>query len=242
MVLEKNSLVLVDYTARLKEGNVVIQSTRSYDPPESNAPGTVYRPKLVSIGNPAHPVERGFDAALADAQIGVPESVEVEPKNAYGEANSANVRMLTMRKLGENAEKVSVGDEITVDGKRGVIKFIGSGRVRIDFNHKYAGKTIVYDFIVMKKLETPTEIIKTILDDAGLLENEESFNLQDNLLEVIVPSKLFRKDDIQTKKYFLQREIFQFVPELEGIEFIDLHYNPVKPKPAPQSEVKDLEL
>lgn len=236
MVLEKNSLVLVDYTARLKDSGEVIESTRAIDAPEPRDPKIKYEPKLVSVGSPAHPVFRGFDAALAGAQIDVPQNVEVEPQDAYGEINRAQIRMFTVRKLGENADKVSVGDALTVDGKQGVVKFIGSGRVRIDFNHKYAGKTILYDFVVTKKLESPTDIIKALLDDAGFVEDEESFRVIDNILTVNVPNKLFRSKETQNKKFILQMEIFQFVPDLVGIEFVDLYYNPAKPEPEPQSE------
>ena len=37
--------------------------------------------------------------------------------------------MIPLRKLGEDAEKVSIGDMIEVDNKKGVVRFIGSGRV-----------------------------------------------------------------------------------------------------------------
>ena len=236
MVLEKNSLILVDYTARLKDSGEVIESTRAGDAPTPLDPKNRYKPKLVTVGNSAHPVYRGFDAALAGAQIDVPQTVEVAPQDAYGVVNRAQVRMFTLRKLGENMDKVSIGDTLTVDGKQGVVKFIGSGRVRIDFNHRYAGKAILYDFVVTKKLESPTDIIKALLDDAGFVENEDSFRVVDNFLSVYVPSKLFRNKKAQNDKYLLQMEIFQFVPGLEGIEFIDLYHNPIKPKPEPESE------
>lgn len=234
MVLEKNSLVLVDYTARLKDSGKVIESTRPYNAPLDSK--IKHKPKLVTVGDPAHPVFRGFDAALAGAQIDVPQDVEVAPQDAYGEVNRAQIRMFTLRKLGESVDKVSIGDTLTVDGKQGVVKFVGSGRVRIDFNHKYAGKTILYDFVVTKKLESSTDIIKALLDDAGFVEDEESFRVVDNFLSVYVPNKLFRNKETLNKKFLLQMEIFQFVPDLEGIEFIDLYYNPVKPNPEPQSE------
>jgi len=59
------------------------------------------------------------------------------------------------RDTAEDAEKVSVGDTIDVDNKRGIIRFIGSGRVQMDYNHRYAGKTILYDVNVIKSLDSP---------------------------------------------------------------------------------------
>ncbi|NIU01465.1 MAG: peptidylprolyl isomerase, partial [Nitrosopumilaceae archaeon] len=65
--------------------------------------------------------------------------------------------------MGEDAEKVSVGDTIEIEGRKGIIRFIGSGRVQVDFNHRYAGKTIVYDVNVVKALESPEDKILGIL-------------------------------------------------------------------------------
>ena len=60
--------------------------------------------------------------------------------------------MIPLRKLGEDAEKVSVGDTIDIDNKRAIVRFIGSGRVQVDYNHRYAGRTILYDVNVLKSL------------------------------------------------------------------------------------------
>lgn len=230
MVLEKNSLVMVEYTARIKDTDKIIETTRSDDGSKMDEPKDRYEPRLVSIGNPAHPVVRGFDAALADAQIDVPQTVEVKPLDAYGEIKRALVRMLTLRKLGENAENASIGDSISVKGKQGVVKFVGSGRVKIDFNHRYAGKTILYDFVVTQKLESPDEIIEALLDEAGFAENESSFSLEDDTLSVEVPDKFYRKENIQNIKFILQIELFQFVPTLHKIEFVESYSNPAKAK------------
>ena len=71
--------------------------------------------------------------------------------------------MIPLRKLGEDAEKVSIGDTIEVDNKKGVVRFIGSGRVQIDYNHRFAGKTVLYDIKVLKEFKTDDEKTSGIL-------------------------------------------------------------------------------
>ena len=43
-----------------------------------------------------------------------------------------------------------------MDNRTGIIRFIGSGRVEIDFNHRYAGRTLVYDVKYIKEARQKT--------------------------------------------------------------------------------------
>ena len=59
--------------------------------------------------------------------------------------------------------KFLLSDTIEVDGKRGIIRFIGSGSVQIDYNHRYAGKTILLMINVVQSLESTSDKIDGIL-------------------------------------------------------------------------------
>ena len=239
MTFERGSLVLVDYTARLRDSDVVIDTTRPDDSIELEdaTPGAVYQPKLVSVGDPSYPVPKGFDAVISQAELGAQQTVAVPPQEAYGERNRTKVKMVTIRKLGEDAEKVSVGDAVKIDNNTGVIRFIGSGRVQIDFNHKYAGKTVLYDFKVVKSLDSTTERIEAILDNAGMLREPDSYTLADNRLEVSIPTSMLRSDTLQNKKFILQMNLFQFVPDLAEVRFMETYKNVTSiPQNKPESD------
>lgn len=242
MTFERGSLVMVDYTARLKDTNIVIETTRADDSSklEDPAPGAVYQPKLVSIGDPSYPVLKGFDAALVGAELAVPRTVEVPPDGAYGDRSRAKVKMVTIRKLGEDAERASVGDMVTVDNRVGTVRFIGSGRVQIDFNHRYAGRSVLYDFNVVKSLDSATDRIEAILDDAGMLPEPDGYTLEGDKLEVRVPENMLRSDNLQNAKFLLQMGLFQFVPDLSEVRFVEVYKNTTKAPPTkPQDKPAD---
>jgi peptidylprolyl isomerase len=71
--------------------------------------------------------------------------------------------MIPLRKLGDKGEELKPGDMVDVDERRGTVRFIGSGRVQIDFNHRLAGKTLSYNVKVIKQLETSEEKISSLL-------------------------------------------------------------------------------
>ena len=239
MTFDKGSLILVDYTTKVKDTSEVFDTTieedaKKYSIHEQNVK---YHPKLVSIGEVSYPVLKGLDEALAKTSVGDKLTVEVTPDKGFGERDSKKVRMIPIRKLGEDAEKVSVGDTIEVDNKRGIIRFIGSGRVQIDYNHRFAGKIILFDVNVIKSLDSPTDKIDGILKNRFPVEDSKiSFDLKDKEVHIVIPEEILRADGLQIMKHFIQLDIFKFVPTLEKASFVETHIN--KQTQEKKSEIK----
>ena len=228
MAFNKGSLILVDYTAKVKDSEEVFDTTIEEDAKKFSIhePNVKYQPKLVSIGEVSYPVLKGLDEALAKTSAGEKLTVEVTPDKGFGERDSSKVRMIPIRKLGEDAEKVSVGDTIEVDNKRGIIRFIGSGRVQVDYNHRYAGKTILYDVNIIKSLESPNDKLDGILKTRLPVEDGKiSFDLKDKEVSITIPEEILRADGLQIMKHFIQLDIFKFIPTLDKVNFVETHVN-----------------
>lgn len=238
MTFSKGSLILIDYTAKVKDTNEVFETTSEDDAKKHSIHDTniKYQPKLVSVGESW--VLKGLDEALSNTKVGDKLTIEVTPDKGFGERDSGKVRKIPLRKLGEDAEKVSVGDTIDIDNKTGIIRYIGSGRVQVDYNHRFAGKTILYDVNVLKSLDSDDDKILGILkrhipvDDAKL-----SFKKTGNTVDITIPEEIFRSDGLQVLKHFIQIDIFKFVPSLEKINYIETHVN----KQAKSAEKKEPE-
>jgi len=224
LTFNKGSLILVEYTAKVKDTGEVFETTIEAEAKKHSIhdANVKYQPKLVSVGESW--VIKGLDEALANSKVGDKTTVEVTPDKGFGERDSGKVRMIPLRKLGEDADKVSVGDTIEIDQKKGIIRFIGSGRVQVDYNHRFAGKTILYDVNILKALETDDEKIKGMLkrhmpvDDSKLV-----FKKTGTSLDITITEELFRADGLQVMKHFIQSDIFKFVPTLEKINFLETH-------------------
>lgn len=240
MTFDKSSLILIDYTAKVKDTEEIFDTTLEEDAKKYSIhePDIKYQPKLVSIGEVSYPVLKGLDEALANTAVGDKLTVEVTPEKGFGERDSTKVRMIPIRKLGEDAEKVSVGDTIEIDNKKGIIRFIGSGRVQVDYNHRYAGKTILYDVNVKKSLDTEHDKIEGILQNRLPVENSKiEFNVKEKEANISIPEEILRADGLQIMKHFIQLDIFKFVPSLEKVNFIETHQN--KQTQTKKSETKE---
>ncbi len=242
MTFDKGSLILVDYTAKVKDTEEVFDTTieeeaKKYSIHETNVK---YQPKLVSIGEASYPVLKGLDEALTKTAVGDKLTVEVTPDKGFGERDSTKVRMIPIRKLGEDAEKVSVGDTIEIDNKRGIIRFIGSGRVQVDYNHRYAGKTILYDVNVIKSLDSDNDKIEGILTNRLPVENSKiDFAVKEKEANITIPEEIVRADGLQIMKHFIQLDIFKFVPSLEKTNFIETYQNKQSQTKKPETKKEE---
>ena len=228
MTFDKGSLILVDYTAKVKDTEEVFDTTIEADAKKHSIheENFKYMPKLVSIGEVSYPVLKGLDEALAKTAVGDKLTIEVTPDKGFGERDTSKVRMIPIRKLGEDAERVSVGDSIEVDNKKGIIRYIGSGRVQVDYNHRYAGKTILFDVNVIKSLDSPNDKVDSILKNRLPVEDTKiAFDLKDKEVNITIPEEILRADGLQIMKHFIQLDVFKFVPTLEKVSFVETHVN-----------------
>ena len=226
MPFKKGSLILVDYTAKVKDTNEVFETTLEEEAKKHSLHDTniKYQPKLVSVGESW--VIKGLDDALANANVGDKTTVEVPPEKGFGTRDTGKIRMIPLRKLGEDADKVSVGDTIEIDQKKCIVRFIGSGRVQVDFNHRFAGKTILYDVNVVKALESDEDKILGILKRHMPVEDSKiAFKKNGNALDITIPEELFRVDGLQIITHFIQMDIFKFVTSLEKVNFVETYLN-----------------
>jgi len=241
LTFDKGSLILVDYTAKVKGTEEVFDTTIEEDAKKHSIheQNFKYQPKLVSIGEVSYPVLKGLDEALAKTAAGDKLTIEVSPDKGFGERDSGKVRMIPIRKLGEDAEKVSVGDSIEVDNKRGIIRYIGSGRVQVDYNHRYAGKTILFDVNVIKSLDSPNDKIDSILKNRLPVENTKiAFELKDKEVNIAIPEEILRADGLQIMKHFIQLDVFKFVSTLEKVSFVETHVNKQAQEKKPETKEK----
>ena len=184
MPLDKSSLVLLDYTARVKDTNEIFETTREDEAKKTDHydPTRKYEPRLVSVGESW--VLKGLDEALSKANVGDKMNVEVAPDKGFGDRDPGKVRMIPQRKLGDKADEVSVGDVIEVDDRTGIVRYVGSGRIQVDFNHRFAGRTLLYDVNVLKKLDNDEEKVKALV---GMIESAvaNAYGLDDRLEESV---------------------------------------------------------
>jgi peptidylprolyl isomerase len=164
-------------------------------------------------------------------------NVEVKPDKGFGERDPNKVRMIPQRKLGDKADEVGVGDVIEVDDRTGIVRYVGSGRIQVDFNHRFAGRTLMYDVNVMKKLESDNEKVSALVRRrTGLEDNKVKVNLAAPNLEIELPEEAFLAEGLQIIKRAVANDVFKFVPSVKAVKFVESYFVPAEQNKQPKEE------
>ena len=224
MPFDKGSLILLDYTARIKDNGEIFETTIEEDAKKSNLydPTRKYEPRLISVGEGW--VLKGLDEALADTNVGDRRSIEISPDKGFGERDTSKVRMIPQRKLGEKAHEIKVGDVVELDDRTGVIRYIGSGRVQIDYNHRLASRTLVYDVNVVKRIESNDDKIKYLIKRRLPVEDEKiKFEYKDDEAVIELSEDISLLDGLQIIKKAITSDIFKFIGSINKITFQEVY-------------------
>ncbi|HYC26618.1 MAG TPA: FKBP-type peptidyl-prolyl cis-trans isomerase [Nitrososphaerales archaeon] len=245
MALEKGTLIFADYTAKVKDTGEVIETTSADEAKKFNVfeESRKYEPRLVAVGEGW--LISGLDAEVGKLGVGDKKTIELAPDKAFGTRDPTQVRMIPLRKFGEKEHELEVGDSVDVDNRVGIIRFIGSGRAQVDFNHRLAGKSIVYDFAVLRKVETDEDKVGALIDRRlGGESSKPTFEMSGADLKVSIPEDEFLIEGLQIIKRGISNDVFKFVPTVASLTFAEKFTNqkaqPKKeePKPAEPSAPK----
>ena len=224
MTFDKGSLILLDYTARIKDNGEIFETTIEEDAKKSNLydPTRKYEPRLISVGEGW--VLKGLDEALTSTDVGQKLSIEISPDKGFGERDTNKVRMIPQRKLGEKANEVKVGDVVELDDRTGIIRYIGSGRVQIDYNHRLASRILVYDVNVVKKIESNEDKIKFLLKRRLPIDDEKAkFEYNNDTVIIELSEDISLLDGLQIIKKAVSTDMFKFVDGLNKITFQEVY-------------------
>lgn len=234
MVLQKGDFILVELTGKVKETSEVFDTTDAETARKERLQkeGEIYEPRLIVVGEGW--VLKPLDDAFADMEIGKLATVEISPEKAFGERDPAKVKQVHIKKLAEKGINPVLGARIEYGGKNAIIRSIGAGRVLLDFNPPLAGKTLVYNVTVAKKVETPEEKIAALIHRRIPVteEGKFKFGIAGKTLTIDMPEETMYLEGIQIAKRGIALDIQRYLPDLEETKLVETFKAPPKPETA----------
>jgi peptidylprolyl isomerase len=239
MTLEKGDFILINYTARVKETNEVFDTTREEVAKKErlHKESEIYEPKLVVIGESW--VLKALDESLTTMKLNKPQTVEIPPDKAFGPREPDKIKRVSLKQLlAKDIHNPTIGMRIDYNGKMATIRSIGAGRVLLDFNPPLAGRTLVYEVTVDKKLDADEEkTVALIHRRIPIVEPEKfRFTIQKKTLNINMPEESFYIEGIQIAKRGIAMDVQRYLPELTEIKFVESFRS--EPKPEAEKEPK----
>ncbi len=144
-VIKEGDHVLVDYTGRLEDGTIFDTSVEDVAIEAGvHNPGRVYQPRGFKIG--AGQMIKGFESGVVGMAVGEEKTLTLPPGDAYGSHSEDMVQTVPIKELRAAGITPVIGEKLTTSyGQVGTMTEITNTSVVIDFNHRLAGKTLIFD-------------------------------------------------------------------------------------------------
>jgi FKBP-type peptidyl-prolyl cis-trans isomerase 2 len=219
--MKDGDFILIDYVGRVKETGSIFGVTNEERAKKEKVydPRIRYGPLPVIIG--AGFVFKSLENVLREMKVGEKRIVELKPEDAFGERKEELVKCVPASVFKDSVP--SVGSYVSIENSRGRVLSVDGGRVKIDFNHPLAGKTLIYEIEVVKIVTEPEEKIKSII--------VYFTGLEDNLIETKVNSgcaEVRIKNHLELPaalKKVIVETAFKWVEGLKEFSFVDVYNN-----------------
>jgi FKBP-type peptidyl-prolyl cis-trans isomerase SlyD len=241
MSLQKSDFILIDYVAKVKETGEIFDTTIEETAKKEHLykESDVYEPKLVVIGE--NWVLKPLDESLTTMEIAKPTVVEIAPEKAFGQRDPEKVKRVPLKQLLARDITPSVGLRIEYSGKSATVRSIGAGRVLLDFNPPLAGKTLLYDVMIKRKLDTIEEKITALIHRRipNVEEKKFEFTSKPKTVTIEMPEDAFYLEGVQIAKRGIAMDIQRFFPETTTVKFVEtFKTEPKKAEAKPEKEAK----
>jgi len=238
MSLQKGDFILVNYVAKVKETGEVFDTTSEETAKKEHMykEGDVYESKLIAVGE--NWVLKALDESFATMEIDKSTTVEIPPAKAFGDRDAEKVKRVPLRQLLAKDINPAIGLRIEYGGKMATIRAIGAGRVLLDFNPPLAGKTLLYEVVVKKKLETAEEKISALIHRRipAVEIAKFEFSVKAKAVDIEIPEDAFYLEGIQVAKRGIALDIQKFFPKITSVKFSETFKK--EPKAEAATETK----
>ena len=162
----------------------------------------------------------GLDKSLQGAEIGKKTILEIPPEEGAGERLPNMVEIFSVRELQKQDINPEPGMRVQIKNKMGTITNMTSGRVRVDFNDPLAGKTLKYDYNIVKKAKTPEEKVLGIIEADYGKSDEFKAAIKGDELNLILADMCKYDQAWFTLKYKIVSDLRQYL-DIKTINFIE---------------------
>ncbi len=239
MPLKNGDFLLANYSLKIKETGETVGTTLEGVAKETKLyrGEERYEPFFIIVGEGWVP--KGLDEALTGLEVGKASTIELPPEKAYGVRDPKKVRLVPLRKFTAEGLTPVPGLQVNVDGKAAQVRSVGAGRVQVDYNHPFAGKTLIYDLTIEKVLETDEDKIRNLVHKRIPTVDVEKFNMkvQNVRVDVEIPEEAFFLEGLQVAKRTVAADVEKYLPKIETVAFFETFKKPAPPPAAAEAKV-----
>jgi len=217
MAVKEGDFVLLDYTG--STGGQVFDTTVEKDAKENNIylEERVYRPLVVEAGR--GDLIKGMDKAILGMEKGKGKKVTVPPEEGYGPRDPKLVKIVPLKVFTDNKLNPFPGMPVKLDNMTARVQSVSGGRVRVDFNHELAGRTLDFDLKVVDVITGKEEKIRAL---AGQFFDDGDIKIEVKGEKVVATPKqeLLKTQHYGKAKAYFITQVTEKFPKM-SVEFVE---------------------
>ncbi|CAI8155622.1 MAG: FKBP-type peptidyl-prolyl cis-trans isomerase SlyD [Methanobacteriota archaeon] len=231
--MEEGTIIHVEYDLYNADSGDLIETTREEVAKEHDIhqENRTYTPLVCVVGSGQ--LIPGFEESLLSAKADTDISLEIAAADAYGEKNSEMIDTMSIDKLlryVRDPKSLYIGGPVTIDGRTGTLSYLAAGRARIDYNHPMAGRTLKYDYKIVKVITDKKEKVAALLEsNTGHEGFEVSFDGDD--ISIITPEAMLFDTNAAMQKFRIVTVLRDSV-DAGKVSFVEVH----EPRVASEEE------
>lgn len=211
MTLQKKDFIEIQFTGRIKDGEIfdsnIEEDLKKVNP---NINPEQLKSLIFCLGEGMF--LKGIDDFLIGKNVGK-YNIELKPEEAFGSRDSKLVQMIPMGVFVQQKINPIPGAVFNFDGKIAKILTVSGGRIIADFNNPLAGKTLIYDINVLRKIDDLKEKIKALND--FLFKKDFKFEIKEKKLILEVEKSMVNFVKMFKEKF---KDILELDLEIKEIE------------------------
>jgi FKBP-type peptidyl-prolyl cis-trans isomerase 2 len=208
MALQKKDFIEIEFTGKIKDGEI-FDSNIKKNLEKLNSDANP-KPLIFSLGEGMF--LKGIDDFLVGKEIGKYE-IELLPEKAFGPRMKEFVQMIPIKLFRSQNLNPFPGAVFNFDGRIAKVLTVSGGRVTVDFNNPLAGKTVIYEINILKKVEDLDEKIKSLI--SFLFRRDFNFSVKDNKIIIEVEKNFSQFVEMFKEKF---KDILGMDLEVKEIE------------------------
>ena len=233
MPVKKRDFIRLEYTTTIKETGELFDTTLEEAAKNGKIfkENRIYEPMLVVVGEGW--VLKGLDDSLVGLEVGKETTIEIAPEQGFGLRDPDKIRLIPTRRLKKKNITPYPGAQVELEGRLGIVRSVGAGRVQVDFNPPLAGKTLIYQLTIKEVISRQKEKAKALIHRRIPSIPIEKFKLTITKKKFTVdfPEDAFYLEGIQFIKRGILSDQQKFFPDIEKTVFTETF---IKEKTTPQ--------
>lgn len=219
IAMKDGDFVNIDFVGRIKESGEIFDLTDEALAKKSNIhnPQVKYGPVTVVLG--AGQILPGLEAGIKKLKVKDSSEVELAPAEAFGNRDSRLIKVFNHNQFKTQNITPIPGHYIDFAGTKGRVVSVASGRVRMDFNHPLAGKTLVYTVTVNQMVDDASEQVMAIVSYYTAIYDNIKIDVSGKSVKITLPSGSNVQADAKGK---ISENIIKYVKSVENVEFAEV--------------------